>query len=269
MTNVPPFPDSVIEALSKSLGEAAKAAEISAALQQCAIDDNSLLSTKWRRLQYVFQERQQQDQSANSVIRITKTLLAPARYVGRNNEFENHRYHINVALAFVGFQLGADGNIRRQQTATTITEAEQRAETLRTKLHGRRIHPQVMKYCKAELLQHNYFHAVFEAAKGLAERIRDESGVDADGAKLVDQVFSVQNPVIAFNDLQTETERSEHIGFAALLKGCFAVVRNPPAHQPKILWEGEDDAADHFTLISLLHRKLDSSHRVKTRGSAK
>ena len=112
-------------------------------------------------------------------------------------------------------------------------------------------------------MQNNYFHAVFEAAKGLAQRIRDESGIEADGADLVNQVFSIKNPVIAFNTLQTKTEQSEHVGFAALLKGCFAAVRNPPAHLPKVLWEGEDDAADYFTLISLLHRKLDNACVVR------
>ena len=115
----------------------------------------------------------------------------------------------------------------------------------------------MLKYCKAELMQDNYFHAVFEASKGLAQRIRAMSGVDADGAGLVDRVFSVDRPILALNTLRTETERTEHKGLAALLKGCFAAVRNPLAHEPKIMWGGEDDAADYFTLISLLHRKLD------------
>ena len=82
-------------------------------------------------------------------------------------------------------------------------------------------------------MQHNYFHAVFEASKGLAQRIRDKSGVDGDGAGLVDSVFSGVGPVLAFNALQTETERSEQKGFATLLKGCFAAVRNPLAHDQK------------------------------------
>ncbi len=51
---------------------------------------------------------------------------------------------------------------------------------------------------------------------------------------------------------------SEHKGFAALIKGCFGAIRNPLAHEPKILWDGEDDAADYLTLISMLHRKLDN-----------
>jgi len=83
------------------------------------------------------------------------------------------------------------------------------------------------------------------------------SGIQADGAALVDLVFSIERPILAFNTLQTDTEKSEHKGFAALLKGCFAAVRNPLAHEPKIFWEGEDDAADYLSLISLLHRKLD------------
>jgi len=106
-------------------------------------------------------------------------------------------------------------------------------------------------------MQDNYFHAVFEATKGLAERIREMSGVDGDGAVLVDRVFAIERPVLAFNTLQTESEQSQHKGFAALLKGCFAAVRNPLAHEPKILWAGEDDAADYLSLVSLLHRKLD------------
>ena len=106
-------------------------------------------------------------------------------------------------------------------------------------------------------MQDNYFHAVFEATKGLAQRIRDMVGIEADGAALVDLVFSIERPLLALNSLRTETERSQHKGFAALLKGCFGAIRNPLAHEPKILWEGEDDAADYLSLISLLHRKLD------------
>lgn len=119
------------------------------------------------------------------------------------------------------------------------------------------MHPEVLKYCRTELMQDNYFHAVFEATKGLAQRIRDMSDIQADGATLVDRVFSIEQPILAFNTLRTDTEKSEHKGFAALLKGCFAAVRNPLAHEPKILWDGEDDAADYLSLISLLHRKLD------------
>ncbi|MGH9893682.1 MAG: TIGR02391 family protein, partial [bacterium] len=127
------------------------------------------------------------------------------------------------------------------------------------KINGRKTHPEVLRFCRAELLQDNYFHAVFEATKGLAQRIRDLTGLHADGAALVDEAFALKNPRLAFNSLQSETEKSEHVGFGMLLKGCFAAIRNPRAHEPRILWKDEDDAADYLTLISLLHRKLDEA----------
>lgn len=68
---------------------------------------------------------------------------------------------------------------------------------------------------------------------------------------------SVEKPLLTFKTLQTETEKSEHNGFVQLLKGCLAAIRNSIAHGPKILWQGETDAADYLTLISMLHRKLD------------
>ena len=262
MTSIRPFPHGVIESLAKALGKSASGSEITAALRQCAIQDNSEQSTKWRRLQDIFSEQQQRDQSANSILQFVRTLLQPARFVGKNQEFEFHRQSVNVVLSFQGVELQPDGTIRRRSAATTIPEAQQRANAMRARLDGRNIHHQVMKYCEAEFMQENYFHAVFEAIKGLAKRIQDESDIDADGAALVDRVFSGNHPIIAFNTLQTETERSEHIGFATLLKGCFAAVRNPLAHQPKIFWNGEDNAADYFTLISLLHRKLDDSFKT-------
>jgi len=79
---------------------------------------------------------------------------------------------------------------------------------------------------------------------------------------LVDKVFSIDKPLLAFNALYTETEKSEHKGFAMLLKGCFGYVRNPLGHEPKLLWNSEDDAADQFTLISMLHRKLDQCFKI-------
>ena len=84
---------------------------------------------------------------------------------------------------------------------------------------------------------------------------------------MVDRVFSIERPMLAMNTLQTETEQSQHKGFATLLKGCFGAVRNPSAHEPKILREGEDDAADYLSLISLLHRKLDDCVSTRAGGS--
>ncbi|MBK7594208.1 MAG: TIGR02391 family protein [Gemmatimonadetes bacterium] len=262
-TKEPMFATAIVEALAKVVGDAGSGSDINRILKGRGIDDNSGESTKWKRLYWVFSHLQRRDGCANGILGFIAAILAPARFAGKSSEFEVHRTELNGVLVLAGFHYGADGTFHRVKQAATLDEAEARVRTIRAKFKGRMIHPEVLKYCRVELMHDNYFHAVFEAAKGLAQRIREVSRAPGDGAGLVDQVFSVDRPMLAFNSLQTETERSEHKGFAALLKGTFAAVRNPLAHEPKILWQGEEDAADWLSLISLLHRKLDGCVRVR------
>jgi uncharacterized protein (TIGR02391 family) len=97
------------------------------------------------------------------------------------------------------------------------------------------------------------------------------AGLATDGAQLVDQAFGFhdgEHPRVAFNSLQTETERSEHRGLMNLIKGLFGTFRNTTAHAPKIPWPiNEQDALDILTLASLLHRRLDDAFRTPTVGS--
>lgn len=262
MSVVAPIPDGQLQSLSRMLGECGTGDQISRAFHDRGLEDHSGQSTKWKRLHWVFSDTQRQHGCANRIIDFIQSFLSPGRFVGNSFAFEDHRTQLNAILSLSGLEFGKDGKFRMGKIATTLDEAEARLRTIQSKLRGRAIHPEVTKYCKAELLQDNYFHAVFESSKGLAQRIRDLSGIQGDGATLVDKVFSIENPVLALNFLNTDTEKSEHKGFAQLLKGCFAAVRNPLAHEPKILWQGEEDAADYFTLISLLHRKLDSCFRT-------
>lgn len=267
MSTVPAFSEGQLKALADLLGECGTGSDITRVLDDRGLEDRSGESTKWRRLYWVFRDSQRRYDCANQVIDFIQTFLTPARFVRRSEEFEAHRQELNFVLAFSGLEYGADGKFRERDAAKTLEEAERRVRTMRAKFQGRQIHPEVLKYCRTELMQDNYFHAVFEATKGLAQRIREMSGIEADGATLVDRVFSIERPLLAINTLQTETERSEHKGFAALLKGCFAAIRNPLAHEPKILWQGEDDAADYFSLISLLHRKLDGCVPTRAGGT--
>lgn len=266
MSRIERFPECQVEAIARVLGECGSGTDISRVLSERGLVDNSGQSTKWRRLYSIFLEYQRHHSCANGILDFIQSLVTPSRFVGPNEEFETNRQELNAVLAFAGLQYGADGQWRKIDAARTIEEAEQRARTIRAMFQGRAMHPEVIKYCRSELLQDNYFHAVFEATKGLAQRIRDLTNIQEDGAVLVDRVFSIERPVLAFNTLQTHSEKSEHKGFATLIKGCFSAVRNPLAHEPKLLWNGADDAADYFTLISLLHRKLDDCIVVQIGG---
>jgi len=131
---------------------------------------------------------------------------------------------------------------------------------MKAALDNRNVHSEVFKYCRAELIEENYFHAVLEGTKGVAERIRVLSGLTSDGADLVNEAFGIKNPILALNPLLTESEKSEQKGFTSLLIGLFGTFRNPLAHAPRIIWPmTEQDSLDILTLISLVHRRLDGA----------
>jgi uncharacterized protein (TIGR02391 family) len=124
-----------------------------------------------------------------------------------------------------------------------------------------------LTFCRAELLKENYFHAVFEAMKSIAAKIRNVSGLTSDGAQLVQEAFTPsggQGSVLAINPLVTETHKGEQRGFANLLIGLFGTIRNPLAHTPKVEWDmSEQDALDILTTASLIHRKLDKARKLR------
>jgi uncharacterized protein (TIGR02391 family) len=55
---------------------------------------------------------------------------------------------------------------------------------MRAELTRRQVHPDIFRFCRAELMQQHYFHAVLEASKSLAGKIRDPTGLQGDGAAL-------------------------------------------------------------------------------------
>lgn len=192
--------------------------------------------------------------------------MNPVLHVQAPGYFESKQAELNRVLAFAGFRLNDEGELIRCKQARTISDADAAADQLRRKLINRGVHPDVLKFCRAELVEGNYFHAVLEAAKSVAQKVRDKTGFTSDGADLVDDAFGIGKkayPFLAFNSLSTDSELSEHKGLMNLMKGFFGSFRNPTAHAPRIAWKiTEQDALDMMTLASLLHRRLDEA--VKT-----
>ena len=167
-------------------------------------------------------------------------------------------------MIYVGLELKDDGTVGNVEKANTVSDAQRRAKGLQSKLESRNVHPMIIYYCRSELLANNYFHAVLEAAKSVLDRIRNLSGCNEDGAKLIDLVFAVSNPILVINTLGNESEKSEHAGFSNLLKGIAGMFRNPTAHAPKVSWEmPEEEALDIMTTLSFCHKKLDNTHKIR------
>mgnify|MGYP000897815294 CR=1 FL=1 len=256
----PPIEGSVLEGISKVLGDTANGltgTEIGKFLQEVSIPDVDSSNTKWKRLYNAFVTFQNRRQLSNNILTFINKSMNPARFIGRNEQYEDTRIELNKRLSFIGLELTEKGQFKRIAQTQTISEAEQKANRLKSKLEQRNTHPTIFKYCKAELLAENYFHTVFEATKSIADTIRLRTGLTQDGSELIDKAFSIKNPLITINDLSSETKESEHKGFANLIKGVFGMFRNTTAHAPKIIWEiNEYDALDILSTISLIHRRL-------------
>jgi uncharacterized protein (TIGR02391 family) len=267
MEHIPAFNSQNLEAACRVLADTSRGLtgpQIEHLLQEIRVADVSPEMTKWKRLYNALGGAQNKHQMGNHLIMFINRAMNPVSYARDRAAFEWRRDELNVVLAFSGFYVRDDGKVTRSTTESTLAGARARAGRMKAALENRSVHSEVLKYCTAELIEENYFHAVFEATKGLAQRIRDISGLCSDGADLVNEAFAIKSPYIALNALTTESEKSEQKGFSNLLIGLFGAIRNPLAHAPKLTWPmPEQDALDVLTLVSFVHRKLDGGTKVK------
>lgn len=258
----PAFSASTVEMVCRALGEAVRGHQIANLVAELKVieDASEVGNTKWKRLFNAVVEAQNRQRDGRPLLRIVGAVMQPVRFQS-SEEFETHRVAVSERLLLSGYRVREDGKVARVLRATTLSEAQQRADALHAELARRDVHPDVLYFCRTELVQQNYFHAVLEASKSVAEKLRELSGQQGDGAPLVDSACSLSSgPVVAFNGLLTEWERSEQTGLATMLKGLFGTFRNPTAHAPKVLWAtSRGDALDMLTLASMLHRRLDAA----------
>lgn len=269
MAAIAAFPDANLQALCDILGDTQTGltgSEIGRYLTNCNIPDPIPDMTKRHRLFAALQTKQATDRCANHVVAFIQLAMNPVKHIDAPDYFEREREKLNRALSFSGLKLREDGQIENVTTVRTLTEAQERAGLLRRALVERKVHADVLAFCRAELLDDNYFHAVFEATKSIAEKIRTRTGLTGDGARLIDDAFGLGttgHPRLAFNSLRTESEKDEHRGLMNLMKGIFGAFRNTSAHAPKIHWNvTEEEALDILTTISLVHRRLDEAVRT-------
>jgi uncharacterized protein (TIGR02391 family) len=278
MARITPLPPEALRRLCEILGdtnEGLSGTEIKLLLAESGIADPTpkapnqytyVMTSKKDRLYAALGQRQECDHGANTILAFVERAISPVRYIHRPDIFEERRAQVNEVLAFCGMALNESGKLAPREQATTLSEARRRASRLRQQLQDRGVHPRILGACGSEIRDDNYFHTVLEAAKSLADEIRQRSGLTEDGVPLIDRAFEkgkAAYPVLAFNKLQTETDWSEQRGLANLLRGVFGAMRNPTAHEPKVTWVlHEQDALDMLSLMSFLHRKLEGCTRT-------
>jgi uncharacterized protein (TIGR02391 family) len=255
------FSQSELEAIAAALADTSEGltgSEIGHILTTLKIADPTPAMTKWKRLHNAFVERQNQTHNRRAILQFIREAMKPERYTKQQERFEPLRANLNRALAFSGLSVDASGKLSTVSKAHTLTEANKLADELRADLFRRGVHPDVLRFCSAELVADNYFHAVLEATKSISDKLRTKSGLSEDGAKLVDATLCGSAPRLAINAMLTDSQRSEQSGFANLIKGTLGMFRNPTAHEARILWAmTKEDAEDLLSLVSLIHRRLD------------
>jgi uncharacterized protein (TIGR02391 family) len=266
MPAIPSLPEHHLEAICQVLadtGSGLTGTEIGRLLDQLGLADPGQGITKWRRLHQALSAAQREHRAANIVAAFIERAMDPVRFVHERGTFEGRRARLNAVLAFASMELGEDGKVRPARAARTISDAVERMGALRAELERRRVHADVLSCCRAELLgDENYFHAVLEATKSVAKKIRERSGLASDGARLIDEAFGIGGglPRLAFNTLRSESEKSEHTGLMMLMKGVFSSFRNPTAHEPRVDFRlSAQDALDVLSMLSLVHRRLDAA----------
>jgi uncharacterized protein (TIGR02391 family) len=234
---VPPFSAQATEQVCKALADAVTGSQIPSLIAPLKVTERPCdeQGSKWTRLCNAVAARQNAQRDGRPLIRLVAEVMAPVRFASQA-DFDSTRARINQRLLLSGFEVRESGKVGRVTPAATIGEAQQRADDLHAELARRDVHPDVLLFCRAELMQQNYFHAVLEAAKSVADKLRTLTGVQGDGSQLVDAACSVSSgPRIAFNSLATEWERSEQTGIATLMKGLFSTFRaaGPPSGPPR------------------------------------
>jgi uncharacterized protein (TIGR02391 family) len=264
MSAPPVFTQSQLEAIADALGdtdEGLTGTEIGHLLATCRMSDPTSGITKRHRLYNAFAESQNGRQDRRAILAFIRHAMKPERYARCPERFEPIRANLNRALSFAGLAIDTAGTLSSTEPAKTLSEAERRAQDLRNDLTARGVHADVLRFCRAELMVDDYFHAVLEATKSIADKLRDRTGLTDDGAVLVDRSLGGDLPMLAINDLSSESARGEQRGFANLVKGVFGMFRNPTAHAARIHWTmNKSDAEDLLSLASLIHRRLDAAH---------
>lgn len=202
--------------------------------------------------------------SFNKVVKFIEIVMNPINYtkLEKREKYQFILEELNKILLLLGYEIDSFGKLTEIVKANNLDEVDRRVNSLKKKLYDRNIHSEVTKYCINDYLREDYFDTVFEATKGLAERVREISGLNSDGNELFQNAFATKNPYIILNMLATDSEKNEYNGLKELLIALFHLVRNPMAHTPKINWkQNENEALDILTIISFAHKYLDKCYK--------
>ena len=266
-----PIDNIIVEHVSRILAEELTGSKIDTMFENLRLPNFDKLergytSTKWRRINESVLVKCKERGNATPFFSAIQYVLKPSLYLDKPDEWKKILRDINSQLMFYGFEVNDSGKVIPTKVVESFNDAQKRLQSFKERLSAYEIHPEILKYCDDELFLENYFHAIFEASKGLLHRLRELSALNLDGSSLINEAFIVKNPVIVIkgNKIESLTEKSEYNGLKSLLNTIVYLYRNPKAHEPKLYNpSSESDAVTAFTMMSMAHSILDNCVRVR------
>ncbi len=224
------------------------------------------------RVQYEGQEVRNVEQNISNTILEVFGPNSPEYRAHEHHQIWHGGMHVNMSDDYIQ-QCFADGI---PQTATMLEGlirrlGERRAEMgedastrVRAAFEGLDLHLRIAGACVELYRDGHYRNAVLDGCLALVNFVRERSRRhDLDGAPLMRTVFSRHNPVLAFNDLQDQSDLDEQEGMMHLFEGAVLALRNPRAHT--LSDDSPEQALEYIAFLSLLAKQVD---RARRRGDA-
>jgi uncharacterized protein (TIGR02391 family) len=121
------------------------------------------------------------------------------------------------------------------------------------------LHPKIREATSRLFWHKHYAQAVFEAFKLVNNEVKSKSRLpQLDGKTLMEQAFSLHNPKIKLNDLVSQSDKDEQIGFMYIFSGAILGIRNPKAHDT-IELTNPRRALEYLIFASLLLERLEEA----------
>lgn len=259
------YNDAQIEAICRALAKTTTGPKMEAYIRAHSVVGYFYVkNSKWKVFMAYFAAIKREYPYSNRIEECIEHFMSPALFIGKDADFKVLRHDLNTALSFIGKEINERGKLRDIDKAETLSEAENRAKSLLKKVEERNMHPFIKRVCRVELLRNDFYDVVFEASKGVFERIRELSGYkEYDGENLIAKACVADAPCFIINKHLTESEKAEHKGFGNLLRGIHGHFRNPAAHTLKQNWgKTEIEVLEILGIISYIHRRLDNAHRT-------
>jgi len=124
------------------------------------------------------------------------------------------------------------------------------------------LHTEIKKHALKLYNNGHLRDAVLTSIIAVFDIIREKTGLENDGDRLIGKAFSLEKPYLILSEIDSESGKNDQKGFMQIYRGSFQGIRNPKAHSlahdlTKL------KAAQYLVFASLLARRIDEATVIK------